>query len=258
MTPRQIRAAMISAILSLGLFSPAQAVAQPPSADKKPAPKDVCWSNPSTDIVHTFYLRNMTQVNDANELYTALRNMLPPEAKSFFVPSQMAIEVCGPPEQIAFAQKLVNDLDRPRKSYRLTYTVSELDGAKRISAQHFSMIVSPGQESTVKQGSRVPLVTGSYGAATSSQQTQVTYIDVGMNFAATLDETAEGIRLRSVVEQSSIAEERSGVGPQDPVVRQASFKGSSYLAPGKPLRLGSFDIPDSTRHLELEVMMEPL
>jgi type II secretory pathway component GspD/PulD (secretin) len=207
--------------------------------------------------VHTFYLRNATQQNDANEIYTALRQMLPPDAKSFFVPNQMAIELCALPDQIALAQKMLNDLDRPKKNYRLTYTVTEMDGAKPIGTQRFSMVVTPGQQATLKQGSRVPVVTGSFTAATANQEKQMTYVDVGMNFDATIDTTSEGIRLRTTVEQSSVAEGK-GIGPENPVIRQAQFRGTSYLAPARPLKVGTFDIPDTTRHLDIEVSMEPL
>jgi len=77
-----------------------------------------------------------------------------------------------------------------------------------------------------------------------------------MNFDATLDEFANGVRLRSKVEQSSIAEEKSGVGAQDPIVRQTVMESTSFLTQGKPLMLGSVDIPGSTRHLDVEVVME--
>lgn len=43
--------------------------------------------------VQTFYLTNPSQASDANEIYTALRNVLPPDVKSFLVPSQNAIIV---------------------------------------------------------------------------------------------------------------------------------------------------------------------
>lgn len=231
--------------------------AQKPAAEQAEAQAAAC-SNLTGDTFRTLYLHHMTQINEANEVFTAIRQLLPPHAKSIFVPSQMAIEICGTPENIASAERIVKDLDRPKKAYRVSYTVTEMDGAKRLSSQHFSLIVAPGQNSTLKQGSRVPIVTGSFNDKSATQQNAISYVDVGMNFDAALDETAEGIRLRTSAEQSSIAEERSGVGPQDPVVRQASFKGTSFLTPGKPLKLGTFDYPDSTRHLELEVTMEPL
>jgi hypothetical protein len=55
---------------------------------------------------------------------------------------------------------------------------------------------------------------------------------------------------------TSIAEEKSGVGAQDPIVRQTVMEGTAFLAVGKPLILGSIDIPGSTRRLDIEVVME--
>jgi type II secretory pathway component GspD/PulD (secretin) len=215
--------------------------------------------------VHTFYLHNVNQASDANEIYTALRNMLPADVKSFLVFNQNAILVCDVnPGHIALAQKIIKDLDRPKKNYRLTYTVTEMDGTQRIGTQHFSMIMAAGQQTILKQGSKVPIVTGSYssggGAASANGavQTQVTYLDLGMNFDATLSALGDGVSLKTKVEQSSVAQEKSGVGEQDPIVRQTSLASSSVLVPGKPLMLGSVDIAGSTRHLDIEVVMEQL
>jgi len=205
----------------------------------------------------TFYLTNATQVNEANEITVAVRNLLPPDVKVFLVPSQNALTIRGTPDELALAQKVISDLDRPKKTYRLTFTTVETDGSKRIGVQHFSMIVAAGQRTVMKQGSKVPIATGSYSATgNTGAQTQFTYIDVGMNFDATMEELANGARLRSKVEQLSMAEQTSGVGLQDPIIRQSSLEGTSFLTLGKPLVLGSIDIPGSTRHLDVEVVME--
>lgn len=211
-----------------------------------------------TESVRTFSLTNISRIEDANELTTTLRNMLDPSDKIIFVSAQNAIVVRGTPEQLALAQKLLTDLDRIKKTYRLTYTITESDGGKRIGLQRFSMIVVSGGRTTLKQGSKVPVVTGTYNPGSSSAQNQMTYLDVGMNFDASLDEFVDGVRLRTKVEQSGIAEEKSGVGAQDPIVRQTVLEGTSILILGKPLTLGSLDIPGSTRHLEIEVVLEPV
>ncbi len=208
------------------------------------------------DSVKTFYLSNTSQPNDDNEILAAIRNLLPPSAKVYLVPSQNALVMNVTPDQLLMAQKLISDLDRPRKTYRLTYTITEMDGDKRIGTQHYAMVVVSGQRTTLKQGSKIPIGTGTYNPKTSTAQTEVTYLDIGLNFDATLDESANGVRLRSKAEQSSIAEEKSGVGPEDPVVRQTYLEGTSILTPGKPLVLGSLDIPGSTRRLDIDVMME--
>ena len=123
------------------------AVAQTQAADEKAGP----------EIYQTVYLTNLTQENDANELVTDLRNMLP-KAKLYYVPSQSAISLRGTAEDIALAQKILSDLDKTKKIYRLTYTMTERDGGKTIGVQHFSIIVASGSRTDFKQGSRVPVV----------------------------------------------------------------------------------------------------
>ena len=84
----------------------------------------------------------------------------------------------------------------------------------------------------------------------------MTYIDVGQEIEATLDSYLDGVRLRTKVVQSSVAEDKSGVGNSDPVIRQTSLEGTSTLVQGKPLVLGSLDVPGTTRHQEVEVVSE--
>jgi type II secretory pathway component GspD/PulD (secretin) len=233
------------------------AAAQAPSAEA-PARKVSSCPASTTDSIHTFYLHNIAQASDANEVYTALRNMLPSDARSYLVTSQNAIFICGNPELFAVAQKIISDLDRPKKNYRLTYTVTELDGDKRVGRQRFAIILAPSQQTTLKEGSKVPVATGSYQAGAGAVQTQFTYLDVGMNITASLTDLGNAVLLQNDIVQSSVAEDKPGVHDQTPIVRQASLKGSSILPPGKPVMLGSIDIPGSTRHLDVEVMMEQL
>ena len=143
------------------------------------------------------------------------------------------------------------------KTYRLTYTLTETDGGKRVETQHFAMIVVPGRKTVLKQGNRVPLVAGSVSTS-GGAQTQVQYLDIGLNIDASIEESADGVKLNTQVEQSRIAEEKSGLGTQDPIVRQAKLEGTSILTAGKPLILGSMDILSAARRLDIEVVMEPV
>lgn len=220
------------------------------------APTPSIPSRGSTDVVRTFYLTNVSRTEDANEILAALRNLLDPTDRLMFVPSQNAIVLRGAPDQIPLAQKLLTDLDKPKKTYRLTYTITDIDGARRVGTQHFAVIVVAGGRTTLKQGSKIPVATGTFNPGSTGTQTQFTYLDIGLNIDASLDESAEGVRLRSKVEQSGIAGEKSGLGDQDPIVRQTQIEGTSILTPGKPLILGSIDIPGTTRHLDIEVNLE--
>jgi type II secretory pathway component GspD/PulD (secretin) len=221
------------------------AAAQPQAADAKSAPL----------IYQTLYLTNLTQPNDALELMTDLRNMLP-NAKVYYVPSQSALSIRASAEELALAQKILADLDKTKKIYRLTYTMTERDGGKTIGVQHFSIIVASGSRTEFKQGSRVPITVGGAISGSSTSNPEVQYLDVGQDIDASLDGYLDGVRLRTKVVQSSIAEDKSGVGTQDPVIRQTTLEGTSTLVQGKPLVLGSLDVPGSTRHQEVEVVSE--
>jgi type II secretory pathway component GspD/PulD (secretin) len=221
--------------------------------------------NPDTLPVRTFYLNNVRQQSDLNEVVSTIRNMLPTNnSRIYMVLSQNAILVRATPDDLALAQKIITDLDRPKKNYRLTYTVTETDGGKQIGTQHYAIILASGQQTTLKLGNRIPVATGSYSAGGSNSsgagvQTQFTYVDIGMNIDLTLTTLGDGAMLRSNLERSSAAPEKSDIaGVQEPIIRQASLRGESFLAPGKSQPLGSLDIPGSTSHLQIEVVMEPL
>jgi type II secretory pathway component GspD/PulD (secretin) len=207
-------------------------------------------------VEKTFYFNYATGQSDLTDIVTAVRNVISPAARIYLVVSQKAMVVRVIPEDLVTIQKMLDELDRPRKTYQVTYTINEMDGGKRIGTQHFAMVLTAGQRTQLKQGSKVPVVTGTSKKDGGTMENAVSYLDIGMNFDATLEESANGVSLRSKVEQLSLAEEKSGVGVQDPVIRQTVLEGTSFLAPGKPLVLGSVDIPGSTRHLDVEVVME--
>jgi len=230
---------IILAMGSVGL----SVAAQTQAPDAKGAP----------EIYQTLYLTNLTQPNDANEIVSDLRNMLP-NAKLYYVASQGAISLRGSAEEIALAQKILTDLDKTKKIYRLTYTMTEKDGGKIIGLQHFSIIIASGSRTDFKQGSRIPIATRS--PSSENSPSDITYLDVGQEIDASLDGYLDGVRLRSKVVQSGIAEDKSLVGTESPVIRQTTLEGTATLVQGKPLVLGSLDVPGSTRHQEVEVVSE--
>jgi len=121
----------------------------------------------------------------------------------------------------------------------------------------FTLVVASGGKTVFKQGSKVPIVTGTYDAATPSQNPQVQYQDVGLSIEASVDAEADGdLRLRSKVEQSDVSADKSGFSAQDPILRQTVLDDTGRLTPGKPFNLGSIYVPGSTRQQEIEVVAE--
>ena len=236
---------------------------KPPEVRSSPNAAHDAEAYDASRVLKMYYLTSVTQQNDANEILIAMRNVLSPRAKLYLVASQNAIVVDATPEDQATSQKVIAALDRPHKAYRLTFTLADSDNGKRIGIQHFSIVVAAGQRTILKQGSKVPVMTGSYDAKTSSQQTQFTYLDVGMNFDVTLSDSPGGLLLKSKVEDSSVGSpseygNTSGPLAQEPIVHQTSLEGTSIVTLGKPLTLGSVDVSGSTRHVDIEVVAEPV
>jgi general secretion pathway protein D len=80
--------------------------------------------------VQTFYLTNASQQADANEVVTALRNLLDPASKITLIPSQSAIVLRSTPDQLLLAQKLINDVDRSRPEVVVDVAILEVNRDK--------------------------------------------------------------------------------------------------------------------------------
>ena len=247
--PRQwrVRSLLMTAgvMLAAALIAAQSTSAQTESAEKKA----------DSDGYQTFFLTNVSQQSDLNDIQTDLRNLLP-RAKIYGIPSQNAISLRANPEDLALAQKVIAELDRPKKAYRLTYTIKEIDGGKEIGTRHYSVIVTSGAKSELKQGNRVPVSTGNHDKESAGTSSEVQYVDLGLSIEATLDKYSDGVRVRSKIGQSAVAEERSGFGVQDPIIRQTALDTTSTIEPGKPLVLGSLDVPGSTHSEEIAVVAE--
>jgi type II secretory pathway component GspD/PulD (secretin) len=202
-------------------------------------------------------LKYVSQQNDANEILVAVRNVADPSTKIYLLGNQNAIVVATYPQAIARIEALIRSLDRPRPTYRLTFTVTDFDGAAKLGTRHYSLVDCADQRVTMKQGRKVPVITGKFDKE-SGAETQNTYLDVGMNFDVTVTPYANGVTMKSKIEQSSVGSEISEIGPHDPIVHQTVIEGVTAFPLGKPLIIGSLEVPDSTKHTEISVVAEVL
>lgn len=250
------RTSLVSAVMvsTLSLYAAAQDTAKPADKPKEPDASRAYQQNP----LRIFRLQNTTSQNQANEVLVALRNILSPSIKIYLVSSTNTIAMSAPPDQLELAARMIHELDVPHPSYRVTYTITTLDNGQRTGTSHFDAIMVDGQRTVFKQGSKIPVVTGTYKPENSASESQYTYLDVGINFSGTLEQRADGVSLQYKIEQSSVAPEQSSIGATDPVIRQAVLEGAALLSNGKPAHLGGIDIPGSTRHLDITASLEPL
>ena len=140
--------------------------------------------------VQTFYLTNISQPNDGNEIQTAIRNMLPPDAHIILVPGQNALVIRGTPDQLMLAEKLINDLDRPKAEVVVDVAILEVNRDKMRNLgitlpQSFGLTPQAG---TSIQTTNTTTTTGTTNnATTTSNFTLNTLANLNAtNFAVTL------------------------------------------------------------------------
>ena len=80
--------------------------------------------------VQTFYLTNVSQQSDANDVLVALRNLLDPSVKIYLVASQNAIVLRASSDELLLAEKIINDLDRTRAEVVVDVAVLEVNRQK--------------------------------------------------------------------------------------------------------------------------------
>jgi general secretion pathway protein D len=93
-------------------------------------------------VIRTFYLSNLSQPNELQDLVNILRTLLDTQRLQQF-PSQQAIVVRGTPDQIAMAEKLIEDLDKSRPEVVVEVVIMQV---QRNKLQNLG-IQPPGQAS---------------------------------------------------------------------------------------------------------------
>jgi len=121
--------------------------------------------------VQTFYLTNVSQQNDANEVLVALRNLLDPSVKIYLVASQNAIVMRATPEELILAEKLINDLDRTRAE--VVVDVAVLEVSRQLERNlgitlPTSFGMTPSSSSTTAASTTTTTTTTATPAATTS------------------------------------------------------------------------------------------
>jgi hypothetical protein len=145
-------------------------------------------------------------------------------------------------------------------SYKLEFSVHELDNGKRINSRSYSMLMRTASEALPKYGnvknlrigSKVPFST-STGTGTTSNSIQ--YEDVGMNIDCRILPMANGnVVVGANWEYSSLADEDAAKHDTlPPVFRQVRMNVESVVPLNKPTVLAEMDDVASTRHYVFEV-----
>ncbi len=139
---------------------------------------------------------------------------------------------------------------KPVESYRLDFSVNELEDGKKINARQYSMNLNGNDSNELKIGTRVP-VEGKVG--------EFQYLDVGTNISARLQTRNGQLELFVHAEMSNFAIPEQATGHESrPVIRQLKISGSTLVVVGKLMSIGSVDDPNSKRQFQVEVTVTKL
>ena len=144
--------------------------------------------------VQTFYLTNVSQQNDANEILIALRNLMDQRAKLYLIASQSAIVLRASPDELVLAEKIINDLDRTKAEVVVDVAVLEVSRNKERNlgiTLPTSVGITPvavGANGVSQTTSGTSTTTG--GTTTTNSTTNLTLNTLanatGQNFAVTI------------------------------------------------------------------------
>ncbi len=140
--------------------------------------------------VQTFYLSNASQQSDANEIVTALRNVLGTDDKVFPILSQNAIVMRAPPDHLVLAEKLINDLDRTKAEVVVDVAILEVnrDKVRNLGItlpQSFG--ITPQASNSAPTTSSTTGTTGTTGTTSNAAFTLNTLANMNAtNFAITI------------------------------------------------------------------------
>jgi general secretion pathway protein D len=120
-------------------------------------------------VVKTFYLANLSQPTELQDVVNALRQILE-IARIQPLPSEGALVVRGTPDQVALAQKLVNDVDKAKPEVIVDVAVMQIsrDKVKQLG-------ISPPTSATVAlQNNITNTTTGTTQTSTTTSNTATT------------------------------------------------------------------------------------
>lgn len=188
--------------------------------------------------VQTFYLGNITQANDLNEVLNAVRNLMDTTVKMQAVPSQNAIVMRGTPDQLLLAQKIIDDLDKAKPEVVVDMAVLEVnkDLLRNIGLQ------LPGSIGVQLQSSTASTTTGTTGTTSTTSTTGTTSTSSGLtlNDLGNLNATNFGISIGAATLNMLLTDSDTRV-LQNPQIRAVDGeKATLKIGSRVPIATGSF------------------
>ena len=185
------------------------------------------------NVIKTFYLSNLSQPTELQDVVNAMRTILE-VSRIQQLPSQGAIVVRGTPDQVALAQKLVDDLDKAKPEVLIEVAVMQVSRDKS-----HTLGINPPTSVTVALQPNISTSTGSTGSTTTTG-TSSSSNGLSLNTIANLNATDFQVTIPQATASALMSDSNTRV-IQNPQIRALDGqKATLKIGDRVPVATGSF------------------
>jgi general secretion pathway protein D len=190
------------------------------------------------NVIKTFYLSNLSQPTELQDVVNAMRTILE-VSRIQQLPSQGAIVVRGTPDQMALAQKLVDDLDKAKPEVLIEVAVMQVSRTKMLNLgvtppSSVSVALQPNVNTTTTTGT----TTGGNGATVT--QGSGTANTINLNSLANLNATDFQVTIPPATATALLSDSTTKI-VQNPQIRALDGqKATLKIGDRVPVATGSF------------------
>ncbi len=183
------------------------------------------------NVIKTFYLSNLSQPTELQDVVNAMRTILE-VSRIQQLPSQGAIVVRGTPDQVALAQKLVDDLDKAKPEVLIEVAVMQVSRSKA-----HTLGINPPTSVTVQLQNNVNTTgTGTGTTGTTSSSTA----GINLNTLANLNATDFQVTIPAATATALMSDSNTKI-IQNPQIRALDGqKATLKIGDRVPVATGSF------------------
>jgi general secretion pathway protein D len=186
------------------------------------------------NVIKTFYLSNLSQPTELQDVVNAMRTILE-VSRIQQLPSQGAIVVRGTPDQMALAQKLVDDLDKARPEVLIDVAVMQ------VSRDKSRMLgINPPTSLTVTLQNNITTTPTSTSGTTTTTSSSSGSSGISLNQIANLNATDFQVTIPSATATALLSDTDTKI-IQNPQIRALDGqKASLKIGDRVPVATGSF------------------
>ncbi len=186
------------------------------------------------NVIKTFYLSNLSQPTELQDVVNAMRTILE-VSRIQQLPSQGAIVVRGTPDQMALAQKLVDDLDKAKPEVLVEVAVMQVSRDKM-----HNLGISPPTSATVQLQPNITQAAPPAGGTQTGTQTPASSNGINLNRLANLDATDFQVTIPAATATALLSDSNTKL-IQNPQIRALDGqKATLKIGDRVPVATGSF------------------